>query len=221
MMGLMSLNHQAIKRAALYARVSTNRKHESKQEAQKRKQEVENQLLQLREYCQRQGWQLDEADIYIDKMSGKRADNRAEFQRMFTDASQRKFDVVVVWALDRFTREGVWETFDHVKKLNGYGVQFESFTEPHFRTTGPAGELMLAVAAWIAKQERIRISERVKAGMDRVKASGKHVGRPQKIADRDEIRRLAAQGMGVRRIAQTLGDIAPVTVYRILKGRAA
>jgi DNA invertase Pin-like site-specific DNA recombinase len=217
----MDLNHQAIKVAAVYARVSTNRKNESKQEAQKRKQEIENQLRQLREYCARQGWALDDAHVYIDKMSGKRADNRAEFQRMFTDASQRRFDVCVVWALDRFTREGVWETFDHVKKLNGYGVQFESFTEAHFRTTGPAGELMLAVAAWIAKQERIRTSERVKAGMDRVKASGKHVGRPSKITDRDRIRELAAQGMGVRKIAETLGDIAPVTVYRILKGRAA
>jgi DNA invertase Pin-like site-specific DNA recombinase len=213
----MSLNHPAIKTAAIYARVSTNRK-EGKQEAQN-KQDVENQLRQLREYCRRQGWTI--VDEYIDKVSGKRADNRAEFQRMFQDASQRRFDVVICWALDRFTREGVWETFDHIKKLNGYGVQFESYTEPHFRTTGPAGELMLAVAAWIAKQERIRISERVKAGMDRVKASGKHVGRPSKIVDRDEIRRLAAQGMGVRRIAQTLGDIAPVTVYRILHGRAA
>jgi DNA invertase Pin-like site-specific DNA recombinase len=217
----MSNPNQAIRTAAVYARVSTDRKRENKQEAQKRKQEVENQLRQLRDYCQRQGWQLADEHVYIDKVSGKRSDNRADFQRLFKDASQRRFDVVVVWALDRFTREGVHQTFDHIKRLNGYGVQFESFTEPHFRTTGPAGELMMAVAAWIAKQERIRISERVKAGMERVKASGKHVGRPNKIVSHDKIRQLAAQGMGVRRIAQTLGDIAPVTVYRILKGRAA
>jgi DNA invertase Pin-like site-specific DNA recombinase len=229
-MSLLSNPNQAIKIAAIYARVSTDpdkpRKNETKEdaqkrreEAQKRKQEVENQLRQLREYCQRQGWTI--AHEYIDHVSGKRADNRKDFQRMFADASQRQFDVVVVWALDRFTREGVHQTFDHIRTLSQYGVQFESFTEPHFRTTGPAGELMIAVAAWIAKQERIRISERTKAGMERVKASGKHVGRPQKIVSRDKIRQLAAQGMGVRRIAQTLGDIAPVTVYRILKGRAA
>jgi DNA invertase Pin-like site-specific DNA recombinase len=151
-------------KAAIYARVSTKDKG----------QDTDNQLFQLREYCARQGWQI--AQEYIDHESGKTGDRDA-FKRLFADTAQRKFDIVLVWALDRFTREGVLETFTYVEKLREFKVSFESYTEAHFRTTGPAGELMLAVAAWIAKQERLRISERTKAGLDRARREGKHCGR--------------------------------------------
>ena len=73
-------------------------------------------------------------------------------------------------------------------QLMDYGVQFESLTEAHFRTTGPAGDLMIAIAAWIAKQERIRISERTKAGVARARAQAKHCGRPVVIFRRDRAR---------------------------------
>src|ERR1051325_4469362 len=119
-------------RAAIYARVSTRDKG----------QDTENQLSQLRRYAERQGWTWEE---FIDRDTGKHAD-RAGFQALFTAASRRQFDVVLVWALDRFTREGVAETFAHIARLSTYGVKFESFTEAHFRTTGPAGELMIAIA---------------------------------------------------------------------------
>jgi DNA invertase Pin-like site-specific DNA recombinase len=163
-------------KAAIYARVSTKDKG----------QDVENQLVQLRRYAGERRWETAE---FVDHESGKTA-GRAQFQRMFDCASRREFGVVLVWALDRFTREGVAETFLHIKKLLEYGVQFESYTEPHFRTTGPAGELMLAIAAWIAKQERIRISERTKAGLATARAKGKVLGRrwkdfPRGQADAD------------------------------------
>src|SRR5664279_3332752 len=80
---------------------------------------------------------------------------------MFLAASRREFGVLLVWALDRLSREGILETLQHLKRLRNYDVQFESFTEPHFRTTGPLGEifgeLMIAFSAMIAKQERLRI----------------------------------------------------------------
>ncbi len=117
----------------------------------------ENRLIQLREFAQRSGWTI--ATEYVEAASGKNADRKA-YKQMFEDASRRKFDVVLTWALDRMTRQGVGETFDQIRTLTSYGVQFVSFTEPHFRTTGPAGELMLAVAAWIAQQEHRRIVER-------------------------------------------------------------
>jgi DNA invertase Pin-like site-specific DNA recombinase len=63
---------------------------------------------------------------------------------------------VVVWALDRLSREGVAETVEHTKRLKSHGVEFISHQEAHFRTIGPAGELMIAVAAWIAERERRR-----------------------------------------------------------------
>ena len=106
--------------AAIYARVSTKDKG----------QDTETQLLQLRDYCQRQGWQCVE---YIDQASGKTGDRDA-FKRLFADAPKRVFDVVLTWSLDRFTPEGVLETFEYIRDLTR-GVQFESYTEAHFRTT--------------------------------------------------------------------------------------
>jgi len=180
-------------RAALYCRVSTKDKG----------QDTDNQLLQLREYCTRQGWTI--AAEYIDHESGKTG-ARTAFRRLFVDASRHRFDVVLVWALDRFTREGVLETFTYVQKLRDLGVSFESFTEAHFRTTGPAGELMLAIAAWIAKQERQRISERTRAGIERARRDGKHCGRPRRVFRRDEVARLRdVDGLSWRVIAERLG----------------
>jgi DNA invertase Pin-like site-specific DNA recombinase len=183
------------------------------EETADRGQDTENQLIQLREYCTRQGWVI--VAEYADRVSGKSA-NRDAFKQLFEDASKRNFDVVLVWALDRFTREGVYETFDHVHRLASHGIQFESYTEAHFRTTGPAGELMLAVAAWIAKQERQRISDRTKAGLERAKRAGKKCGRPVRVFRRDEATALRAKGMSWRAIGQKLG-VPYATIRRALE----
>jgi len=183
-------------RVAIYARVSTS----------DGRQEVENQLSELRVFAERQGWEVVEE--YIDHESGSKAD-RTEFRRIFVDAAQRRFDLALVWALDRLTREGVAETFERIKRLASHGVQFVSFTEEHFRTTGPAGELMIAVAAWIAKQERIRISERVRAGLERARVkgtkSGKAVGRPKVVIDGERVVELHHSEYSWRQTARALG----------------
>lgn len=190
-------------RVAIYARVSTDDKG----------QDVDNQLHQLREYCERQNWLIVEE--FVDHMSGKTA-ARPAFARLFTAASRRHFDVVLVWALDRFTRQGVLETFEHIRDLKAYNVQFESYSEAHFRTTGPAGELMLAIAAWIAKQERLRISERTKAGIERARrAGGKHGGQ-FRVYDRSKVHELSKRGWSLRKIAAKLG-VGRGTVERELK----
>jgi DNA invertase Pin-like site-specific DNA recombinase len=201
-------------RAAIYARISTA----------DGRQDTENQLGELRRFASIQGWEI--VAEYIDQESGGRAD-RAEFRRMFRDAAQRNFDLVLVWALDRFTREGVAETFEYIKRLTSHGVQFVSFTEEHFRTTGPAGELMIAVAAWIAKQERTRISERVRAGLSRARErgtrSGNAVGRPKVVFDRQKVVDLRNQGRPWREIARACG-VGVTTVrraYRSISARGA
>ena len=190
-------------KAAIYARVSTA----------DGRQEVDNQLAELRRFADTQGWEV--AGEYIDHESGGRGD-RVEFQRMFRDASQRRFDLLLVWSLDRLSREGVAETFEHIKRLTSHGVQFLSFTEEHFRTTGPAGELMIAVAAWIAKQERLRISERVRAGLNRARAQGTKrgnpIGRPRAVFDRDKVRELRKEGKSCRDVGRVCG--AGVTTVR-------
>src|SRR5579871_4269654 len=182
-------------KVAIYARVSTA----------DGRQEAENQIFQLCRFAASQNWGIERE--YIDHESAARAD-RTEFTRMFSDAAQRRFDILLVWALDRLTREGVAETFEYIKRLTSHGIRFVSFTEEHFRTTGPAGELMIAVAAWIAKQERVRISERVRAGLNRAKErgtrSGKPIGRPQAIFRRDEARQLRHDGLSWSQIASRL-----------------
>ena len=187
-------------RCAIYVRISTLDKG----------QDTENQLHQLRTYAAHQRYEI--VSIYEDHVSGKTGEREA-FRRLFEDASRRCFDVVLVWALDRLTREGVFETFDYIRKLTGYGVAFESYTEAHFRTTGPAGELMLAIAAWIAKQERTRIAERTRAGVERARRQGKHCGRPRKVWRRDLAAKLRADGWSWRKISSELG--VPVKTIRV------
>ena len=135
---------------------------------------------------------------------------------MFAAAARREFDVIVTWALDRLSREGVAQTFEHIKNLLSYGVQYISYTEPHFRTTGPAGELMIAIAAWIAQQERIRLSERTRAGLQRARKAGRIGGRPTLVVDRERIARLDEEGLSTREIGEEMG-ISAASVCRILK----
>lgn len=183
-------------RVAIYARVSTIDKG----------QDTENQLVELRRFAAVRGWEITE---YVDHASGKTSD-RAAFQKMFQDASRRQIDIVLVWALDRFGREGILATLQHLQKLKSYGTQFESYTEPHFRTTGPMGEmfgeLMIALASWAAKSERMRISERTKAGLAVAKAKGRAGGRRWKVFDRERVRKLRKQRppMSWRRIAEVI-----------------
>ena len=158
---------------------------------------------------------------YTDRASGKSGDREA-LREMLADATKRRFDVVVSWALDRLTREGVAETFDYIRTLKSYGVAYESYQEPHFRTTGPAGELMLAIAAWIARQERQRIAERVTAGLRRARVEGtKHgnpIGRPTRVFDRAQAREMREAGQSWAAVAAAVG--APVGTVRSALARS-
>jgi DNA invertase Pin-like site-specific DNA recombinase len=168
-------------RIAIYARVSTDDKG----------QDPENQLRQLRQWCANAGHEL--MHEYVDRESGRKGINgRKQFAALFEDAHKRRFDCVLFWALDRFTREGMVPTILHLQRLAACGVGFHSYTEPHLATDNElVRDILLALLASLAKQEAKRISERVKAGMARAKAQGKRVGRPaiplrlkQQIAER-------------------------------------
>ena len=82
---------------------------------------------------------------------------------MLDDAARRRIDLVVFWALDRLTREGPHRTLLYLERLSSSGVKFRSFTEPMIDTTTAVGELLIPILAWVAKQERQRISDRTKA----------------------------------------------------------
>ena len=176
---------------AIYARVSTKDKG----------QDTENQLCQLREFASRQGWQV--VREYVDRETGSKSD-RAEFQAMFEAASQRKFDLLLFWALDRLSREGVMETLQHLNRLTLHGVGFRSFTEQYFDSCGIFKDAVISILATIAKQERIRLSERTKAGLAQARRKGRPIGRPRLKVQSSEITRLRASGLSLRAIAREL-----------------
>lgn len=168
-------------RIAIYARVSTDDKG----------QDPENQLRQLRQWCATAGHAI--AHEYIDHESGRKGiKDRKQFAALFEAAHKRKFDCVLFWALDRFTREGMVPTIMHLQRLASYGVGFHSFTEPHLATENElVRNILLALLASLAKIEAQKISERTRAGMARARAQGKRIGRPgiphklrEKIAER-------------------------------------
>src|SRR5215469_16858615 len=154
-------------KVAIYARVSSPDKG----------QDVRNQLEQLRAYCGRLGWKI--TGEYIDERSGKNGD-REEFRRMMNNAYQREFDVVLFWSLDRFSREGTLETLQYLKQLSSYGVAFKSFTEQYLDGTGIFKDAIIGILAALAHQERVRLSERVVAGLERARKEGRIGGRPRK-----------------------------------------
>ena len=134
---------------------------------------MENQLAQLRAFAATQGWKV--VHEYVDRATGKHSD-REQFQRLFENASKGKFDLVLFWSLDRFSREGVLETLNHLQRLSVYGVGYRSFTEQHLDSCGVYKDAALAILAVIAKQERIRLSERVQAGPSIARAQGRNWG---------------------------------------------
>jgi DNA invertase Pin-like site-specific DNA recombinase len=191
-------------RIALYSRVSTKDKG----------QDVRNQTDQLREFCQRQNWQIVKG--YTDNASGKRGD-RVQFQELFGGASRREFDAVLFWSLDRFSREGALPTLQYLQQLEAYGVAYRSFTENWLDSLGPFKDVVLALLATLAKQERVRLSERVTAGLARARKEGRIGGRPKVVVSTTRIRKLANQGLSAIEIGAKLG-CSRMTVARRLAG---
>lgn len=153
---------------ALYLRVSTTDKG----------QDTDNQLLQLHDFCERQGWQIYQ--IYKDEESGRKGKReRSGFSQLFEEAAKRKFDLVLFWSLDRFTREGIRKTIAYLQQLDSFGVRFKSYTEPLLDTDNElVAHIVIGVLSYFAQQEAVRISERTKAGLQRVQAQGQVLGRP-------------------------------------------
>jgi len=182
------------KRVGLYARVSKD----------DGKQDTENQLHELREFCKRSGWTVEHE--YIDRVSGSKSERqRPQMQQMFEDASKRRFDVLLFWKLDRFSREGTVTTLKHLQRLSDYGIQWRSYQEPFLDTTSAFGEMLVGVVSFFAKHERACISERTIAGLKRARRAGKSLGRPRVEVDVQKVLALQAKGMGLRGIAEKTG----------------
>jgi putative DNA-invertase from lambdoid prophage Rac len=188
-------------RCVIYGRVSTD------------KQEAENQITQLQEYANRQQW--DVVEVVSDVCSGgKSAVERIGLNKIFKMAHQKKFDVLLFWSLDRFSREGSRKTLEYLTRLDDYRVRWHSYTEEYISSLGIFADAIISIMAALAKQERIRISERTKAGLERVKRTGKTLGRPM-TADIEKVRMLREQGLSLATIAKECG-ISKTRVHQII-----
>src|SRR5258708_10422397 len=133
---------------AIYARVSTDDKG----------QNPENQLLQLRAWCKRMGYPL--VREYVEhENGGKSAEYRKQLAAMFTGAARREFDLLLVWSLDRFSREGMAATVGHLQRLASHGVAFRSFTEEHLPPENQlARNVLLATLSSLSNSEPDRLA---------------------------------------------------------------
>jgi DNA invertase Pin-like site-specific DNA recombinase len=185
----------------IYARISRESSH------------LDNQLLILKEFCFKMKY--DVYDEYTDVISGAAA-NREEFNRMMSDASKRRFDMLLFYALDRFSRAGTRETIRYLQMLDDYGVSYKSYTEQYIDSSGIFKDVIIALLSTLAKQERIRISERVTAGLAKARTQGRVGGRPKLEASKiEKIRQMKSSGQTIMAISKQL-HISRGSVYQYL-----
>ena len=189
------------KRAALYVRVSTDA------------QTVENQMRELRQVAVRRGW--DVVEVYSDAgISGAKGRNgRPGLDSVLKDATRRKFDIVMAWAIDRLGRSLV-DLLGTIGHLEACGVDLY-LDQQSIDTTTPMGKLVFQVTGAFAEFERTMIRQRVKAGLKRAVAQGVKLGRPKiDSATERKVRKQLAKGVGILKVAKSLG-IGTGTVQRI------
>ncbi len=195
---------------AIYARVSTADKD----------QNLETQLGPLRTFCVEQG--MDVYGEYTDSASATNLARRTAWHRLLTDASHHKFDLVLVWRIDRAFRS-VLDAAQTLDRLRGWGVGLRSYQEPWLDTTSPFGEALYYITAAYAQLERGILRERVLAGMERVRREGGHLGRPAVTkeailasGDWPEVEaRILSGGLSRRQAAKELG-VSEGTIRRLL-----
>lgn len=181
-----------MKRACLWLRVSTDGKG----------QDPALQQADLEKLCQQRDWEVVQVYKVEESAFGKKP--RPRFQAMLEDARRGNFNVIVVWSMDRFSREGGWSVSKIIASLLDMSVQFYSFSEPFLDTTGPYAELFVPFFAWFARQDSLRKSRSVKLGMEKARAQGKALGRPEVVSqvDGNLVRTLREAGLSWSKIAE-------------------
>ena len=184
-------------KTAIYARVSTTNG-----------QDPEMQLRELRDYCQRRGWEV--AREYVDVGISGAKEKRPQLDKLVADAHRRRFDAVVVWRFDRFARS-VSHLLRALETFRALGIEFVSLSE-QVDTSTPTGKMVFTVLGAVAELERSLIAERVRAGLRNARAKGKRLGRPRKAVDAARVAQLRAQGVSWRAVGAELG-VAPRTAF--------
>lgn len=139
-------------------------------------QHPENQLPDLQAWAAWRGWEVSK--VYEVQESAWKGAHLKALSEVYADARLGKFDILLVWSLDRVSREGVAATLEIIERLGRTGVKVLSLQESWTEVEGPMQELLLSIVAWVARMESNRRSERTKAGLVRARAEGKRIGRP-------------------------------------------
>jgi DNA invertase Pin-like site-specific DNA recombinase len=179
-----------MKRAAIYARVSTSNG-----------QNPEMQLGELRSYCRRRDWEI--TDEYVDAGISGAQEHRPALDRLLSDCQRRAVDAVVVYRYDRFARS-LRQLVNALEEFRALGIDFVSLHEG-VDTSTPNGRLVFGIFASIAEFERELIRDRVRSGLAAAKARGKRLGRPPIAVDLLKVAALRASGQSYASIARDLG----------------
>jgi len=191
-----------VRRAAIYARVSTDN------------QTTQNQIRELRLHARRMGWEI--VQKYVDQgISGaKGREQRPAYDQMLKDAARKEFDVIAAWSVDRLVRS-LQDLVVFLGEIHGKRIDLY-LHQQGLDTTTPAGKALFQMCGVFAEFERAMIVERVNAGLARARAQGKQLGRPRiGAAMESKVRKLRAKQHGIMRIAKALG-IGVGTVQRIV-----
>jgi DNA invertase Pin-like site-specific DNA recombinase len=195
-------------KVALYLRVSTS------------DQRCEVQGRELREYCQRRGWEILE-EYSDDGVHAPKAGTRSkapELNRLMKDAAQHRFDAVLVWKVDRFGRS-VLHLHEQLQILKSAGVRFLAVSQNiDTDAANPVSGLLLNLLAAFAEFEREMIRERTASGVASARAQGKQIGRPKVVFRRDEAVRMRKEGKSWRAIAKEL-NVGTMTVVDAVRGK--
>jgi putative DNA-invertase from lambdoid prophage Rac len=161
-------------KVAIYARVSTE------------EQSALNQMPALEEFAKARGWEITE--VYAEQASAWQDGHQRELSRLLNDlrSGKRRYDHVLVWALDRLSRQGPLHVLTLLDTFKRLGAPLVSLQEPW--SDAPFSDAMFSLVAWVARYESERRSERTKAGLDRVRREGRALGRPLGSKDRKKRR---------------------------------
>jgi len=162
-------------KVCIYSRVSTG------------EQDTKNQSVVLTDWAIQRGYEV--VKVYTEEESAWRNGHQRELAKLVADARRRTFQAVLVWALDRLSREGALAILSLVQKLSACGVKVLSYQESWTEAPGELAELLYALTGWVARMESQRRSERTRAGLARIVAQGRRLGRPPGSKDRRKRRR--------------------------------
>jgi DNA invertase Pin-like site-specific DNA recombinase len=145
-------------KVAIYLRCSTS------------EQDTENQLAPLQKLAVARGWEI--GAIYRENETAWKANHQPELARLLLECASREYELVLVFALDRLTRQGPASILNRVNTFAVYGCRVISYNESWTEAPGIAGEIMLAIAGWVAKMDSDRKSQNTKAGLAKAKLNG-------------------------------------------------